>query len=150
MLCAKCNQKKAMIHFTTVVDGAEEETVHLCKDCAPLTGIDLDKLDLEDMEALSVVGKKCEFCGRDAFSGEMRRTGGATYWCFDCGAELMRIVTELLMAEHVEFLRQSKEDSSFLAFCSDPEFQTWSEAANQKAVRILKDRRKQEGRDESS
>src|SRR6266436_918845 len=147
MLCAKCNQKEATIHFRTFVGGTEEETVHLCKDCAPFTGIDLDKLDLKDIEALSVVGKKCEFCGKDAFSGEMCRTGGATYWCFNCGTELMRIVMELLMAEHPEFLHRSKEDSSFLAFCSDPDLQAWSEAANQKAVSILKDRRKQDGRD---
>src|SRR5207247_4574622 len=71
MLCAKCHQKEATIHFTTVVDGAEEETVHLCKDCAPPTGFDLDKLDLKPIEAMSVIGKKCEFCGRDAFSGQM-------------------------------------------------------------------------------
>ena len=69
MLCAKCHQKEATIHFTTVVDGTEEEAVHLCKDCAPPTGFDLDKLDLKQLEALSVIGKKCEFCGRDAFSG---------------------------------------------------------------------------------
>ncbi|MGZ4975320.1 MAG: hypothetical protein ACXWDN_21375, partial [Limisphaerales bacterium] len=62
MLCAKCNQKEATLHFTTVVNGAEE-TVHLCKDCAPQTGFALDELDLKQIEALSVVGKKCEFCG---------------------------------------------------------------------------------------
>ena len=66
MRCAKCHQKEATIHFRTVVDGAEEETVHLCQDCAPHTGFDLDKLDLKEIEALSVIGKKCEFCGKDA------------------------------------------------------------------------------------
>jgi hypothetical protein len=150
MLCAKCHQKEATIHFETVVDGSKEESVHLCKDCAPPIGFDLDNLNLKEIEALSVVGKKCEFCGKDAFSGETRRTGGATYWCFNCGTELMQIVTELLMAEHPEFLHRSKEDSSFLALCSDPELQAWSEAANQKAVRILKDRRKQDDRTKGS
>src|SRR2546427_1273997 len=71
MLCAQCHQREATIQFRTVIDGTEEETVHLCKDCAPPTGFDLDKLDLKDIEALSLIGEKCEFCGRDAFSGEM-------------------------------------------------------------------------------
>src|SRR5881394_1081287 len=82
MLCAKCHQKEATIHFTTVVDGTEE-AVHLCKDCAPPTGFDLDKLDLKQIEALWVIGKKCEFCGGGAFSGQMSAKGGAIYWCFD-------------------------------------------------------------------
>ena len=98
MFCAKCHQKEATIHFTTVVAGKEEEAVHLCKDCAPPTGFDLDKLDLKEIEALSVIGKKCEFCRRDAFSGEMRAKGGAIYWCFDCGLEIGGIVRDLLVA----------------------------------------------------
>ena len=61
MLCAKCHQKEATVHFTTVVDGTEEEANNFCKDCAPDTGFDLDKLDLKQIEALSIVGKKCEF-----------------------------------------------------------------------------------------
>jgi protein-arginine kinase activator protein McsA len=79
MLCAKCHQKEAAVHFTTVVDGTDEEAVHLCTDCAPPMGFDLSKLDLKQIEALSVIGKTCEFCGRDAFSGEMRAGGGAVY-----------------------------------------------------------------------
>ena len=52
MLCAKCHQKEAAIHFTIVVDGTEEETGHFCKDCAPPTGFDLDKQtwELYDVE----------------------------------------------------------------------------------------------------
>src|SRR6266436_447349 len=115
MLCAKCNQKEATINFTTVVDGAEEETVHLCKDCAPNTGFDLGNLDLKEIEALSVVGKKCEFCGRDAFSGEMRAGGGAVYWCFDCGLEFGVILQDLLITERPGLLQQNKEKSSFLS-----------------------------------
>ena len=55
MLCAKCHQNEAAFHFTMVVDGAEEETVHLCKDCAPCMG--LPTLDPKELEALSVMGK---------------------------------------------------------------------------------------------
>jgi hypothetical protein len=149
MLCAKCHQKEATIHFTTVVDRAEEEAVHLCKDCAPDTGFNLDKLDLKQIEALSVVGKKCEFCGRDAFSGEMRVSGGSVYWCFDCGLEYGSIFRDLLVAERPDLLQRSKEESSFLSFCSDTGLQAWSASASQRAMQTMKERR-QDGRDKGS
>lgn len=161
MLCSKCHQKEATIHFATVLlrettlrrsglNGTEEETVHLCKDCGPPIGFDLDKLEMKEIEALSVVGKKCEFCGSDAFSGEMRASGGAIYWCFDCGLEIGGILGELLISERPDLLQRSKEDSSFLSFCSDPGLQAWSEAASDKAVQTLKERRHQDGRDKGS
>jgi hypothetical protein len=150
MLCAKCHHNEATIHFTTVVDGTEEETVHLCKSCAPPTGFDLDKLDQKQIEALSVVGKKCEFCGRNAFSGEMRAGGGAIYWCFDCGQELGVIMSDLLMAERPDLLQRSKEESSFLAFCSDAGLQAWSASASERATQTLKERRREDGRDKGS
>jgi hypothetical protein len=148
MLCAKCHQNEATIHFTTLVGGAEEETVHLCKDCAPPIGFDLDRLDLKEIEALSVIGKKCEFCGGDASSGQMRAAGGAVYWCFDCGLEIAGILRDLLLNERPDLLERSKEESSFLSFCSDAGLQAWSEAASQKAVQTLKERRRQDGRNQ--
>ena len=150
MLCAKCHQKEATIHFTTVVDGSEEETVHLCKDCGPSTGFDLGKLDMKEIEALSVVGKKCEFCGSDASSGEMRAGGGAIYWCFDCGLERGAILMDLLVAERPDLLQRTKEESSFLSFCSDPGLQAWSASASQRAAQTLKERRRHDGRDKGS
>ncbi len=150
MLCAKCHQNEATIHFATVVDGTEEQTVHLCKDCAPPTGFNLDKLDLKEIEALSVVGKKCGFCGRDAFSGEMRASGGANYWCFDCGLELGVIVRDLLVTERPDLLQRSKEESSFLSFCSDTGLQAWSASASERAIQTLIERRRQDGRDKGS
>ena len=150
MLCSKCHQNEARIHFTTVVVGAEEETVHLCKDCAPATGFDLDKMDLKQIEALSVVGKKCEFCGRDAFSGEMRAGGGAIYWCFDCGLEFGVLVRSLLLTERPDLLQRSEEESSFLSLCSDAGLQAWSASASQRAAEALKERRRQDGRDKGS
>jgi len=147
MLCAKCHQQEAAIHFAIVVDGREDEAVHLCKDCAPSTGFDLDKLDPKQIEALSVIGKKCGFCGRDAFSGQMSAKGGAIHWCFDCGLEFGRILSDLLVSEQPGLLRRSKEESSFLSFCADPELQAWSEAASQMAAQTLKERRRQDGRD---
>jgi len=148
MLCANCQKNEATLHLTTVVDGREEETVHLCKECAPSTG--LENLTVEQLEALSVPGKKCEFCGKDAFSGEMIPGGGASYWCFDCGAELARIVSELVRSERPDLMRRSPEEISFLALCSDPELQAWSAAATQQAVQRLKDRRRQDERDKGS
>jgi hypothetical protein len=150
MLCAKCHQKEATVHFTSVVDGAEEEAVHFCTDCAPPTGFDLGKLDMKQIEALSVVGKKCEFCGRNAFSGEMRAGGGAIYWCFDCGLERGVILKDLLIAERPDLLERSKEESSFLAFCSDSTLQAWSASASERATRTLKEKRRQDGRDKGS
>ena len=147
MLFAKCHQKEATVHFTTVVDGTEEETVHLCKDCAPPTGLDLHKLDMKQIEALSVVGKKCEFCGKDAFSGEMRAGGGAIYWCFDCSLARGVILRDLLVAERPDLLQRSKEESSFLSFCSDAGLQAWSASASERATQASKERRQRDGRD---
>lgn len=150
MLCARCHQNEATIHFTTVVDGSEEETVHLCKECAPPTGFDLSKLDMKQVGGLGVAGKKCEFCGRDAFSGEMRASGGAIFWCFDCGLERGVILRDLLVAERPDSLQRSKEEGSFLAFCSDPALQAWCASASERATRTLKERRRAAGRDKGS
>jgi hypothetical protein len=38
MRCAKRHRNEATIHFTPVVDGKPQKTVHLCKDCAPNPG----------------------------------------------------------------------------------------------------------------
>ena len=54
MLCAKCRQKEATAHFTIVVDGTEEETIHLCRDCATATGFSLERLDPKEIEAYRV------------------------------------------------------------------------------------------------
>ena len=150
MLCAKCHQKEATVHLTTVLDGTQEETIHLCRDCAPPTGFDLSKLDMKQIEALSVIGKKCEFCGEDASSGDMRAGGGAIYWCFDCGLERGVILRDLLVAERPDLLQRGEEDSSFLALCSDPTLQAWSASASERATQTLKERRRADGRNTGS
>jgi protein-arginine kinase activator protein McsA len=142
--CAKCHQNEATIHFTAVVTGAQEETVDLCKDCAPPG---FQNLDLAKLEALSVIGKKCEFCGKDAFSGEMGAEGSAIYWCHDCGLEISRIFADLCASERPDLMQRSKEERTFLSMCFDPELQTWFAVASQKAVQILKERKRQDGRD---
>lgn len=144
MLCFKCQQHEATIHLTTVVDGKTAEAVHLCKNCAPAAGFDWSKLKPEEIEALSVLGKKCEFCGRAAFSGEIRADGSTTYWCSDCGLERTLILGDLLVAERPDIFQRPKEEISFLSLCSDPEFRALSASMSERATQILKQRKASE------
>src|ERR1051326_3158092 len=143
MLCAKCHQNEATVHLTTVEDGAQGEAVDaidLCEGCSGPQGF--CGFDLKQLEALSVIGKKCEFCGKEACSGEMRATGGAIYWCFDCGVELGRIVADLITSERPELMQPSEEEGSMSAIWTGSELRAWSAEATQKAVQVLKDRRR--------
>jgi protein-arginine kinase activator protein McsA len=133
MLCEKCHQKEATFHLTTILDGTAAE-FHLCEDCPPPMGFDVDKLDLkkfEKVEPLSVVGKKCGFCGRDAFAGEMGTGGSALYWCIDCGTERLDILKELSLAERRDRLQRTS---------------SWLASRKQRATQILRERRQQDGR----
>jgi hypothetical protein len=145
MLCAKCHKNEATIHFTAVVDGKEDETVHLCKDCAP-SSAGFHTLEPKKLEAWSITGKKCEFCGRPAHSGVMDASG-PVYWCFDCGMEFGRVLADLCVSDRPDLMRRTKEAASFLSLCGDPEVRAWSEEAHRKAVEILRKRTQQEGRD---
>jgi hypothetical protein len=121
-----------------------EETVHYCEDCAPATGF--EGLTLEEIMALSVVGKKCEFCGGEAFSG-VRGSDNTIYWCHDCGLERGRIISELLAVEHPDWKRRFKETRPPFSTSFHSEFIAWAVVAGQKAVQLLKDRKRQDGRD---
>ena len=66
MLCAKCQKNEATIHVTTVV-GTEQETVDFCRNCAPPSLGDLDH-EKAMAEARSMLEKKCEFCGAQAYT----------------------------------------------------------------------------------
>src|SRR5215467_16102456 len=82
MLCAKCQNNQATLHHTVILHGRGEETIHLCKDC----GSEITRpptFDPSKLEVLPVIGRKCEFCGKDAFSGKLFGGGSAIYWCFD-------------------------------------------------------------------
>jgi prepilin-type N-terminal cleavage/methylation domain-containing protein/prepilin-type processing-associated H-X9-DG protein len=59
MLCAKCHRNEATLHFTTMVNGTEEEEVYLCKEFAPPTGLNLDT-------------EKCEFRHPGALGRRLR------------------------------------------------------------------------------
>lgn len=119
MLCAKCQKNVATMHITNVVDGTEEETLHVCKDCVPPEGL--------------AIGKRCEFCGRDAFSGEMRPGGVMIYWCYDCQLERVAILKKLLLSAGLQGWSASA-----------------SASASEEATQMLKERRQQDGRDKGS
>ena len=144
MLCAKCHKNEATVHFTCVVQG-QTEIFDLCQGCAQeISG--LGSLDPKDLEALSVAGKKCEFCGQAAHSGAMD-AAHPIYWCFDCGLEFGRILADLCINERPDLMQRGKAAASFLSMSGDPDFRAWSEAAHRKAAQRLRERRR---RDESS
>jgi protein-arginine kinase activator protein McsA len=143
MLCAKCQKSQATVHFTTIVDGETEETIHLCEDCAPgVTG--LQSLDAKEIEVPSVVCARCEFCGEEAFSEATVTGGGGIYWCFDCAKEFGRIMRELIVSERPELFQRSGGESSLHSLLCDPELRVWLGAVNRKAMEMLKEKKKQE------
>jgi transposase-like protein len=145
-LCSKCHQNEATVHLTCVMGGLEEK-VHLCKDCAPATGF--EGLSLEEIKAFSIIGKKCDFCGEDATSGVGSPRSTSTYLCRDCGWEWSRISQELLTSEHPEMIQRMAGARSFLSTSFDPEFTAVANDTSQKATRLLKERRRQDGRDKN-
>jgi hypothetical protein len=146
MLCAKCQKNEATLHLTTILHGRGEETTHLCKDC----GTEMTRLpsvNPSTLEVLPVIARKCEFCGRDAFSGKMLAGGSTIYWCFDCQAEYRRAFAELFIREQSELMERVKARSSRLPFFSAPQLQAWLAEADQRVVQILKERRPGNDRD---
>jgi protein-arginine kinase activator protein McsA len=150
MLCAKCNQKNATVHITSRFPGRIDK-IDLCNDCAALAGLPkVNPADLANVISHSIIGKKCEFCGKDASSGVSSQTGKSTYWCFDCGLERSRIQMDMLRAESPELFQQPQTSESPFARMFDSEWKAKAEARSQKATQLLKDRRKQDDRDPGS
>ena len=165
MLCATCQQNEATVHLTTVV-GLDAETVHFCKDCTPPAVPDAD---LESVKRLPIIRIKCEFCGGNACSGGIIPgansamyspawfvsasgkipASGTIYWCFDCGRELMTILLELFQKERPELMRPT-DLSKFLALSRDAELRDWFATASRRSVQMLRDRRRQDGRDDKA
>jgi protein-arginine kinase activator protein McsA len=143
MLCAKCQKNEATLHLTIILHGSGEETIHLCKDCGT-ERTRLPTLDPSKLEVLPVIARKCEFCGKDAFSGKLLAGGSAIYWCFECEAEYRRTFAELFICEHPELMEGVKARSSVLQFISAPQLLAWSADAGQRVVQILKERRPRE------
>ena len=146
MHCTKCHKNDAAIHFTSGGWKARK-TVHLCKRCAVIS-FRVHTLALKKSEALSVKGKRCEFCGRRARFGGMV-TGRAVYWCPDCGKELGRIIMDLCIAERPH-LMEPVEGTVTLILRDAPKVRAWLRAANLKAIETLRERRRQDGRDKGS
>ena len=139
MLCAKCQKNEATTHITEL--GTEQETVHLCENCAPPSPGGMDH-EMAMAKARSMLAEKCGFCGAQAYSEHLLAGGEAIYLCFDCDAERMSIVTELARTERPDLARRSKEAGSIL-LSSDP-------VLNRKSIQLLKERRREDGRDKQS
>jgi hypothetical protein len=143
MVCAKCHKNEAVMHFTICEGDRGAECIDLCEECAPSTGF--GSFTIEQLKAFSVVGKRCDFCGEAAVSGQIIAGGGAIYWCLDCGTEFAHIVRELIKAERPDLVQSNMEEPSSEAYCLDSELQAWASLATQKAVRVLKERRGRNG-----
>ena len=143
MRCTKCHKNEATIHFTPVVNGMAQKTVHLCKDCAPAR-TKSHTLDPKKPEALPVKGKRCSFCRRPARFGEMH-TGRARYWCLDCATELRDIFLDMCASERHPRLMERVEGTLAFMFRDDPEVPAWMVGAGLRATKIFVDRRRQHG-----
>ena len=149
MRCAKCQKNEATLHLTTILYGRGEETIHLCSYCgAEITQV--PTFNPSKLKVLPVIGGKCEFCGKEAFSGKRVAGRGRIYWCFDCEAEYRRTFAELFICEHSELMECVKARRSPLPFISAPQFSAWSAEAGQRVVQILKERRQGNDRDVAS
>ena len=139
MLCAKCQKNEATVHFTRILHGGEEPTLQLCSSCyaeaRPIPSIDAGKLEM-----LPVLAKKCEFCGKDSFSGKTFEGAPMTFWCFDCEAEYRRIFAGLFIGDHPDLMESLKTRSPFPPSFSPQQFQVWSAEAGQRAMQILSQR----------
>lgn len=134
--CTKCRKNDAAIHFTPVVDGKLQKTVHLCKDCAPPR----TRSHTLDPKAITVKGKRCDFCGRRArfhFGGFGRVSGEAHFICTECATEFRDILLDLANAEKVQLfkLEQIEGTVTCISGCV-PQVQAY-----RKAIEILKERR---------
>jgi hypothetical protein len=118
--------------------GGVEHTEDFCKDCSPPSGF--EGMSIEEIMALSVVGKKCEFCERDAVSG-VRESTHATYWCLDCGREYSRLLSQIL-AERPDLMATLSTAVPSLFTSMDSEMIAWSNAASDRAIQMMKDRGK--------
>jgi hypothetical protein len=137
MLCSKCHKNEATVHVTCV-SGGQPEKIDLCEECAPSIGF--ESFSIEQLKAFSVAGKKCDFCGEAAVSGQISAGGAAIYWCSDCGTQFGQVVTELVKSERPDLVRPNMEEPGFQAYCMDSKLQAWATLVTQKAVRILKER----------
>ena len=147
MLCAKCHKNEATVHFNTVTDGKVAETVRLCNVCA--AACELSSTVAKEPEPWSVVGKKCEFCGLAAYSRVVYpRT--KIYWCSNCGLEFGRMIMALCLSERPDLIQRTSDGRPSLILGCNPENRAWEEQLHRKTAQMLKERRRQDGRDKGS
>jgi hypothetical protein len=64
--------------------------------------------------------------------------------------EFAGILTELIESQRPDLMQPSLKEPGSAAYCLDPDDQAWSALATQRAVRILRERRRKDWRDTSS
>jgi hypothetical protein len=143
MFCRKCQKNEAAIHFTPVVNGKAKKPVHLCRDCAPAEARS-HTLDPKKPATMPVKGKCCEFCGRPARYGGIV-SGETVYTCADCATELRDIMLDLCSSERPQLMERIEGTVTFISR-DTPDVRAWLKAANQKAIDIIRARRRQPGR----
>ena len=105
-------------------------------------------MQAEEFRSWLVVGKKCEFC-RQAASTRIMYPGTEIYWCSDCGLEFVRVIMDLCQMERPDLIQLTDDGSSSLILgCKTKNRDlAWEEQLHWKAAQIIKERRKQDGRD---
>jgi hypothetical protein len=142
MLCSKCHKNEATVHVDCESDG-QSQRIDLCEACAPCIGF--GSLSIDQLKEFSVLGKNCEFCGKVADSGQIAVGGGVIYWCSGCGTEFTGILSELIESERPDLMQPNFTEGAF-GYIADPDLQAWSALATQKAVGMLRERRRGDGR----
>ena len=148
MFCVKCH-KNATVQFIPVCHGRAKETLWFCADC--LSGCGLRDILARELQAQSLAGKKCEFCGHAA-STRILYPGTEIYWCADCGSEFGHVIMDLCQAERPDLIQRTKDGSPLLAFdCKTMNRDlVWEEQLHRRAAQIIRERRRQDGRHKGS
>jgi len=143
--CAKCGERDATFHFAFSFPGKTEK-VDLCEQCAALAGH--GKPNLAQIANRTITGKRCDFCGRDAVTGIGELEGEMpTYFCIACKMEQSLILQQLFRTEAPELIERMAEGESHFDRMFDSELKAKIIALGDKATRLLRERRKQDGRD---
>ena len=150
MLCAKCQKNEATFHLTTILHEKEEETIHLCKHCGPEM-TPLPTLAPLKRDLFPFIARKCDICGKEAFSAKKLARGGAIFWCFECHAEYRRALIDLFTSARKRRREVRVLTAPINMGSSDPQqlLGALDEAALN-AVQILKERRQGNARDWAS
>lgn len=121
----------------------------MCADCALACG--LPDIFARELQSQSLVGKTCEFCG-NAASTRILYPGTEIYWCSDCGLEFGRVIMCLCQAERPDLIQRTKDGSPSLSFGCETKNRdlAWEEQLHRKAAQIVRERKRQDGRDKGS